>query len=160
MNKPKKTEIAAKLEEWARNERKRLRIEADRDLALEPHVTALQKKLAPINEDAEEKLAPVLATKARLEKEITDAMQRGISVDGEVALPQVVTERAIVEVKTTTQRDMDAKAFFDAVKAGHRTSEFFGCLKVLIGKVEKYRSDLLKLAKEKRSHSIVIRLLS
>jgi hypothetical protein len=161
MTKPNKKEIAAQLEQWARNEKKRLKLEADRDVALESYVTEYQRKTASVVAPFDQQLAVITASQARLQTEISDAMKRGIDVNGEVALPQVATTKAIVEVKTTAKREVNPKEFFDAVPASDRNAGFFGCLSVMVGKLEKYRSDVLnKLASEKRSHQVVIRLLS
>lgn len=138
--KPRKSDIAAKLEEWAKNERKRLRAEADRDIALEPHVTKCQRAIGPINEEFDGKLAPLNQKKQSLEAEIISMMEAGIDREtGKVALPQVEIDKALVRVDVSDgNRVIDPEEFFKFTVPTNRTAKFWDCVTIPIGKASKF----------------------
>src|SRR5687767_1861193 len=116
MAKPNKKAIELLLEEWARNAIKRKRIIAERDREIQPLTEAYDKKCSPINAAAKEKLTPVDQRLADLSADITKQLMTGVSEDGSIALPQVVVENAIAEVKSNPgSREINPERFFDQV---------------------------------------------
>jgi hypothetical protein len=150
MKKPNKADIAAKLEEWVKNEKKRLRKEADRDLAIEPHTNRFQKATAPIQAEFDAELLPLNEKKNRLEAEIISALEVGIDREtGKVALPQVEIDKAIARVNVTDgNRVIEPTAFFDFTPPANRTEKFWGCVKIQIGNASKFLGSAIdRLAK-------------
>jgi hypothetical protein len=159
MTKPNKKAIAEKLDAWAKNERKRLRAEADRDLELEPHVTRFQKAVGPVNAAAEEKLRPLNEAKKQFEAEIMSMLEAGIDREtGTVALPQVEVERAIARVDSTEgNRVIDPKDFFDYTVAANRNDNFWDCVTIPIGKATKFLGSAIeRLAKKPTKFEVKI----
>jgi hypothetical protein len=146
MTKPNKKEIAAKLEAWAKNERKRLRTEADRDLELEPHVTRCQRAIAPINEEFDLKLSPLNETKRTLEAEIISLMEAGIDREKEtVALSEVDVARALVRVNVSDgSRFIDPEGFFKFTPPANRNAKFWECVTIPIGKASKFLGSAIE----------------
>jgi hypothetical protein len=138
--KPKKTEIAAKLEAWVKNEKKRLKLEAQHDVDIEPHVTRYQRAIGPITEERDRKLAPLLEFKKTSEAEIISLMEAGIDREtGKVALPQVEVDGAVVRVNVSEgSRVIDAEEFFQFTVPANRNAKFWECVTIPIGKASKF----------------------
>lgn len=161
MTKPNKTQIAAKLEEWAKNERKRLRIEADRDLAIEPHTNRFQKAVGPINEEADAKAAPFIEKNKHLAAEIASAMESGIDREtGKVALPQVDIDKAVVRVDVSDgNRVIDPEEFFKFTVPANRNDKFWACVTIPIGKATKFLGAAIdRLADKPKKFEVKIAL--
>jgi len=132
--KPNKTEITERLTEWAKLERKRLRIEAKRDEDLDPHVTNFQNATESINSTAKLQLDEISAKQATLAKDIETALLAGVDhKTGVIALPQVALEggKALAEVeKKEGARVVDPEKYFLHTPAAKRTKGFWAAVKI------------------------------
>lgn len=161
MKKPNKAEIAEKLEEWAANEKKRLKIEAQHDIDIEPHVTRYQRAVGPITEERDRKLAPIAEKKKHLEAEIMSALEAGIDREtGKIALPQVEADRAVARVAASEgNRVIDPKDFFEFTHAPNRNERFWDCVTIPIGKATKFLGTAIdRLAKKPTKFEVKIAL--
>jgi hypothetical protein len=97
---------------------------------------------------------------AELEQEITRRFLNEISDTNSSSFTRVDTATAVAEVITRTERELDAKTFFDNVPPSQRNSAFWSCLKTLIGQAEKFlgATRLNQLAHAKHRHSVSIRV--
>lgn len=140
MTKPNKKTIAEKLEAWVRNEKKRLNLEGQYDLDIEPYVTRYQRAIGPITEERDLKVAPLNETKKQLEAEIISMLEAGIDREtGKVALPQVEIERAIARVAVSEgNRFIAPEEFFKFTREPNRNERFWGCVTIPIGKATKF----------------------
>lgn len=95
---------------------------------------------------------------SELEAAITAAMKAGIKEDGHVAFTRIDCATAVAEVITRTEREIDAKAFFDAVPPSERGAAFYACVKTLVGKAEQLlgAERLKMLAHARHNYSISI----
>lgn len=153
--------VEAALAEWERLKVRSQRIEADRQAELLAEQKKLQKACEPINEAAQEKLAPLQKKMKALEATIEAELKAGISPDGNtVAVAQVDVGGAVAEVKDSGKRYIEPQEFLKAVAPADRTSEFYGCLEVYVTKAAKFLPELVmnKLTKLNHKHAVVIRL--
>jgi hypothetical protein len=152
--------IARALRRWATLRAERERIEAERDQTIEPIRARFERQIAPAVARAEEQLTPLRDELSKLEKEITEAMKANI-VGGEVRLPRVSTSVAVAEVVTRSEREIDAREFFESVPVAKRGDAFYSCLKIQIGKAEKFLGErITDLAHFKRTHTITVRAVA
>lgn len=160
MAKPSKKTLEPLVDEWARNEVKRVRIIAQRDREIQPLTEAYEKKCSPINATAKEKLDPIDARLNELSAEISKQLMAGVGEDGSIALAQVATDAAIAEVKTTPgAREINPERFFDQVVAAKRDSRFWACVKIHVGKAEKLMGDVINsIAKKPTATRVEIKL--
>jgi hypothetical protein len=123
----------------------------------------------PIREKADNQIAKVIAPfteqfneahadMTRLAFEIETELKKGF--DGEnYAITKVQGDGAFVEVKTTEFREISAEDWLKAIPKSDQSGGFFDTLKVMIGKAEKFHSDVVnRLTTMKRSHSISIKV--
>jgi molecular chaperone GrpE (heat shock protein) len=124
---------------------KEIREKADKQIA---------KAIAPFSDDFNNAHADM----TRFAFEIETEMQKGF--DGEnFAVTKVEFGNVFVEVKTTESREVSVETWLKEVPKGEQNGKFFETLKVMIGKAEKLRSDLVnKFATLKRSHTISIKV--
>lgn len=134
---------------------KAMKIAAQCAADTQPFKETFEKKCKPFIEEANQKLQPLNERLALLSAEIEKEFRKGIDEDaGSIALAQVLVGKsnlsAIAEIlKEDGDRVIDAQKFFDSVKAVDRTAGFWGCLKVQIGKAEKFLGDKInELAKK------------
>jgi hypothetical protein len=150
--------IAKGLKQWAQLRSKKERIEADRDQKLEPIRTRFEQRCAPINSAANEELEPIALQMAQLEQQISVAFLHEIEELGNTNFRYVDTATAVAEVVARTERELDAKTFFESVPPQKRNEAFWSCLKTLIGKAEKFlgaiRLNELAHAQERLTVSI------
>ncbi len=98
---------------------------------------------------------------AALELQIQLTMSKGFAPNqSSVVVQTVETESAIAEVKDEGCRQIDPEEFFKAIPAKDRKHPFWGCLKVGIGKAEKYLPKALmeKLAIREPKLTVKVRL--
>ncbi len=134
-----RTTVAPALEEWQR----------------------LAKRVKAEEEACDAKTKKDRDRMATLELEIQQTMKRGIAPDGKkIAVQTIESEAAIAEVKDEGCREIKPEEFLDAVPARDRTEQFWDCLKVAIGKTEKYLPKALmeKLATREPKLNVKIRL--
>lgn len=155
MPKPSKTAIELSLTEWLSLKIKAMKIATECATNTEPFKQTFEKKCKPFVEIANQKLQPINERLALLSAEIEKEFRKGVDEDaGSIALAQVLVGKgnlsAIAEIlKEDGDRVIDAQKFFDAVKAMERTPGFWACLKVQIGKAEKFLGDKInELAKK------------
>ncbi len=157
MAKPSKAAIELSLTEWLTQKVKAMRIQSRCTADIQPFKDTFEKKCKPFLEDANEKLKPINERLALLSAEIEKELRKGVDEDaGTVVLSQVLVGlskanlSAIAEItKEEGDRIIDAQKFFDSVKAIDRDAGFWDCLKVQIGKAEKFLGDKInKLAKK------------
>lgn len=151
--------IAAALKQWSVLRAKKGRIEAERDQAIEPHRMRFEQKCAPHIDRANQKLAPVEQQIQGLEDEIAALFMAALQAGSPVEFTRIDVTTAVAEVITRTEREIDARTFFEGVPPSRRNSAFWCCLKTLIGKAEKFlgADRLNELAHTKRTHQISIR---
>jgi len=153
--KPTQKSIATALLQWSKLQAKRERIEAERDQIIAPIRTRFEQRCAPIHNRANLKLEPLQQQISQLETDITAAMMAGISENGDIKINRVSIATSIVEVATRSEREIDAKAFFDAVPESQRSAAFWSCFKTLVAKAEKFLGSRINdLAHAKRSHKV------
>lgn len=159
MRRATEREIARLLKQWSGLRAKQVRIEAERDQSIEPIKRRFEQRCVPIHAKANAKLEPILQQVQVLESQITEAMKAGISEEGQIAFTRIDTATAVAEVVPRTERELDAKTFFDAVPAAQRTGPFYSCLKTLIGKAEKFlgADRVNALAHAKRTYQVSIK---
>jgi hypothetical protein len=158
MRRSTEKQIAGALKQWSKLRARKERIEAERDQTINPIRTRFEQRCAPIHLRAQAKLDPVEQQMKQFEDEITSLMSAGISEDGQIAFTRVDTATAVAEVVTRTEREIDAKTFFENVPVSQRSTAFWSCLKTLIGKAEKFlgADRVNELAHAKRNHIISI----
>ena len=150
--------ITKALRRWKKLREERARIEAGRDQQLATLRTRFEQRCAPILASAAEELAPIQSEITTLEEQITAAMKAGILQNGDVKINRVSIATAVVEVVTTSEREIDTRKFFDAVPPSERGDAFWSCLKTYVGKAEKFLGERVnEFAHAKRRHSVVIR---
>jgi hypothetical protein len=158
MRRKTEKEIARRLKQWSKLRAEKGRIEAGRDHKLTPIKTRFEQRCAPIISATNEKLEPVARQMAELEKEISDAFLTAIE-EGSTSFRNIDTATAVAEVVTRTERELDAKTFFENVPASQRSLAFWSCLKTLIGQAEKFlgKIRLDELAHAKQRHTVSIK---
>ncbi len=162
--KPKKSEIAERLSEWARLQNKRLRIEAKRDTDLDPHVTRFERATASINARAKLQLDELNPQIEAVAKEIETAMLAGVDQKtGLIALPQVSLEggKAIAEVKKKEgARVIDPEKFFVQTPAAKRTKEFWAAVTIGIAKAKEFFGEvaLNRIAEKPTTYKVELKL--
>lgn len=167
-SRPNKAAISAALEEWARLTAKVAKIESDRDAQLSPITTRYENQCAPIRNAATEKLNPLIERRAQLAAEINKQLELGIDREKSIVLlPQVSVEAQLSARKTVVavaevqvgegNREIDPQKLFDQVPPAKRDAGFWQCLKVQIGKAEKYLGAAIDtLAKKPKTYNIKI----
>lgn len=167
---PNKAAIETALDEWTRLTVKALRITVQRDADLKPLRERFDKQCAPILNEATAKLQPLSERRTQLAAEIEKQLKLGIDVDKEtVALPQVTVDaqvnstRSVVGIAEVQIGDGDRtiapEKFFDQTPAAKRDNKFWECLKVQIGKAEKYLGNAIDaLAKKPKTFKVVLRI--
>jgi hypothetical protein len=155
MPKPSKIAIELSLTEWLSLKMKAMKISAQCAADTQPFKETFEKKCKPFVEEANQKLQPINERLALLSSEIEKEFRKGVDEDaGSVALAQVLIGKgnlsAIAEIlKEDGDRVIDAQKFFEVVKQVDRTPSFWACLKVQIGKAEKFLGDKInELAKK------------
>jgi hypothetical protein len=159
--KPNRKAIEESLAAWEKNAAKARKIEAQRDADLAPLTAAYEKKCAAIHEAANEALRPLQARMGQFGAEISRQMNLGIDVDARtVALSQVVSGKAVAEVQTKEgNREIGPVKFFDHTPAAQRDARFWECVKIQIGKAEKFLGKTIDaLATRPWTASVVIKL--
>ncbi len=149
MARPSKKAVELALTEWFALNVKATRITAKRDAEIQPLKDSYEKKCAPILEEAKQKLSPLQERMKFLEKEITKTLESGIDKETEtVALSQVVVSSetspliAIAEVLVDEgDRSIDPQEFFKTTAPAKRDAKFWGCVKVLVQKAEKFLGE-------------------
>jgi hypothetical protein len=151
MPKPNKTFIKKKLDTLGKLRSKLARIDSDRDKKLAPITEAYNKKRAPIDAAANELRRPLEEQCKTLEAEITREFGLGIDIGARsCALYQVSGARMIAEVQTGEgPRDISPEKFFEQIPEAQRDSKFWGCVKILIGPVQKAYGSVVDLIAEK-----------
>jgi hypothetical protein len=107
------------------------------------------------------KTAKSRARMAELELQIQNTMKRGISDDGQtIRVQSVESTAAIAEVKDEGRREIKPQEFFETVAPRERTEQFWNCLKVVIGKTEKFLPKALMdtLARREPKLAVKVRL--
>lgn len=153
-----KTQITDALTELAvlRESEKKYQAKFDKQVA--PHEQIYFDSIKPFQEKFNAQVAPVRTRIAALEKEIEAKMLSTETADGGLKLMRVDTENLYVEATATARREVDAKAFFEAVEESNRNTQFWNCLSVLVGKTEKFLgSSIDAIASVKRSWKVTIR---
>lgn len=155
MPKPSKTAIELSLTEWLRLKMKAMKIGTKLAADIQPFKEAFERKSKSFIEQANTELRPINERMALLVAEIEKEMRKGVDEDaGTIALAQVLVGKgnlsAIAEIlKEDGDRVIDAHKFFDAVKPVDRSAGFWECLKVQIGKAEKFLGSRIdELAKK------------
>lgn len=159
MAKPSKKKISELLAQWKEAKESLAKSEAWRDGLIAPVKEQFDLAVAPFIQAADEQMKPVLAELKKIEAEITEQLELGINEDGSCQLPQVAIEGALAEVATSTQREIEPERFFAEVPDGSRDAGFWGCVKILIQKVEKKFGDKVDSWSHKKvTHRVNIRL--
>lgn len=162
--KPNKSEIAAKLAEWAKLQKKRLRIEAKRDEELDPHVTKFERATAAINANAKLQLDDLNPKIDVLAKEIEKALLAGVDeTSGVVALSQVSLEggKALAEVKAKEgPRSVDPEKYFEHTPHSKRNNIFWSAVKIAIAPAEAFlgKVTLNAMAEKPTTYKVELKL--
>jgi hypothetical protein len=155
-----KKSLAEKLNQWAKLAQRQKQIQERRDSDLQPFKEEYERSCASIVEAAEQKLLPIQQELTALASEIETALKAGAKPDGTVKIPQLVGDAAIATVKPTAVREIPAQDFLNAIPAPERTSEFWSCLKVLLGETTKVigANRVEALANKSYTYKVEIRL--
>jgi hypothetical protein len=131
---------------------------AQQEEATKPIRDKADKQIAKVIAPFTEKFNEAHADMTRLAFEIETELKKGF--DGEnYAVTKVESDGAFVEVKTTESREIAVKEWLKAIPKSEQSGKFYDTLKVMIGKAEKFHSDVVnRLATMKRSHSISIKV--
>lgn len=150
--------IAGLLKQWSKLRGRAERINAEREQKLAPIKARFEQRCAPINSAAEEKLGPIREEMIQLEKEVEHVFLTLVKEGDGFKFTRVDIATAVAEVVTRTEREIDAKTFFDNVPPSQRNNAFFSCFKTLVGKAEKFlgADRLNQLAHSKRHHAVKI----
>ncbi len=150
--------IAGLLKQWSKLRGRAERINAEREQKLAPIKARFEQRCAPINSAADEKLIPITQEMSRLEKEIENVFLNTVKEGESFAFTRVPIATAVAEVITRTEREIDAKTFFESVPASKRNAAFYSCLKTLVGKAEQFlgATRVNELAHAKRNHSVQV----
>lgn len=157
MAKSSKKQIAALLEE-AHSLVNRIRsIEAERDEQIAPYKAKYERAIKGVMDDAIKQTQPLNTRLSEIQGLIETSLRSGIGEDGSISIAQVVSDSgAEVLVTTQQQREIEPSAFFEAVAPNERGPKFYECLKVLIGKAEKFLPEarLQAIATVKRNFAV------
>ena len=144
MTKPKRSEIEELLLQRAKAVGEVEKIKTELDEAAAPLKEQFEKDFAPLQDAAAAKAAPHQAKVETLDREIETRLMAGIEEKtGVISLPQVlVTHKkvsTIAEVlKVPGDRQIDVSKFFNHVPPSQRGPAFLECLKVQMGKTDKF----------------------
>lgn len=149
-----------KLQRWAVLQGKITSLETQRIAALQPAREKFEKAAAKVDAEFGDEIADTRKIIAELDRDIRGEVQKGFDAKTEIfAKTKIETDDALVEVNTRETREIDAQEWIESIPKSQRSGQFFDTLKVLIGKAEDFRSDIVaKLSKPNRTHSISIRL--
>lgn len=152
--------VKEKLNEWAELSGEIDTLEAQRFEATRPIREKLEAKIAKAEAEFVLPVADARKKLAALEDEIKAELQKGFdAAANDYSAKKIETDDALVEINTSEQREISAADWLKEVPTSQRDSKFFGTLKVMIGKANDFRSDLVaKLATGKRTHSISFRV--
>ncbi|HEV7377760.1 MAG TPA: hypothetical protein VGN95_23795, partial [Pyrinomonadaceae bacterium] len=133
-------------------------IEAERDQKIAPIRTRFEQRCAPYISAANKKLEPLAQAMAGLEGEITELYLKEVADSNNTCFRHIDAATAVAEVVTRTERELDAKTFFESVPPSKRDSAFWSCLKTLIGQAEKFlgATRLNELVHAKTRHTVSI----
>lgn len=118
-------------DEWARVQSKIAKAERAKNDEIDPYLARFNEETEPIRSKHEKKINSLREQADELEQKVIGWLNRvgkPIALEGELA----VAENHIKE----GPRQIDPKAFFDLVKA--KGAEFWNCLKVEIGKADRF----------------------
>lgn len=118
-------------DKWAEIQAKIQRAERAKNDALAPYVERHNEELRPILETHDKKINSLRVQADELEEMVLGWLNRvgkPISLEGEKAVAEVHLKES--------SRQIDAKAFFDLVKA--KGAEFWGCVSIGIAKAERF----------------------
>lgn len=160
MAKPNKKLIREKLEEFTEKQGRLDSLRAQRDAALAPLRERYEKAAAKATREFDAQIADAEAEIAPVKSAILREIDKGFDKQANsYSVTKVESELAVVEVNSNSQREIAGEAWFAAVKPSERDSSFWETVKVMIGKADKFRSDLVKaLSTEKTTHSIEVKL--
>ncbi|HUF02812.1 MAG TPA: hypothetical protein VMM38_01410 [Aridibacter sp.] len=160
MARPVQKKIRELLDDYAKVSNTLADLSAKRDAA---NLPAKEKYEAAVKKHDKKFAARIDGAKSRkteLEAEIKAELQKGYDTkDDNYSLTKVETDAAAVEINTSEQREVSPEDWLREVPGPDQRADFWDTLKVMIGKAEKFRSDLVeKLADKKRSHNFSFRL--
>lgn len=159
MGRSNKNTVKQLLDEWAKLSAKARRIETERDRKLQPLREEYEKATEPITNEAAQKLQPLREQINEIETEITRLMKAMTGPDGEIPVSQVSTEGALAEITASHQREIEPEMFFQETPPAKRNPAFWSCVKIQIGKAEKFLGSRIdELAEIKRNFKVSIRL--
>lgn len=134
--------------------------EREREAQIAPHRQRYEKRIAPINATFDAQTAELRQQQAQAQARLEKLLLSALGDDDAPLIPQLTGELATARVETTTRREVDALAFYNAVPQSERTPAFWGCLTVAIGQADKFWGKLKvdALATLKRTHRVVVSL--
>lgn len=158
MVEPTQKSITKALRLWAKLRGQRAEVEAERDQLLAPIRARFEQDSAPILQRFDPQISTLSSQISELEAGITKAMLAGTDERGEVKITRVDVACAVVEIVTRPEREIDTKAFFEAVPPHERGDVFWMCLKTLVGKAEKFLGDRVnEYCHAKYRHTVSLR---
>jgi len=141
---------------WAELQAEQARIESRRERLIAPHRQAFDEATAPINSKFDKQLSPVREQSAQLEAQINEAVKYHFERDRTSGFYANEAEAVVI---TTSVREIDARVFYNNTPEDERSSAFWSCLKVQIGKAEKFLGDAInRLAEQKTTYKVSIRV--
>ncbi|MBK8810692.1 MAG: hypothetical protein IPN69_08165 [Acidobacteria bacterium] len=160
MAKPNKKLIREMLDLYTEAQGRVDSLKTQRDGALEPLKARYEKAAAKATRDYDSPIREAETAAAKLRSEIEAEIRKGFDAKANsYSVTKVDAELAFVEVKSTSQREVPAEQWLDAIKPNERETAFWETVKVQLGKAEKFRSDIVKkLAVKKTTHSIEVNL--
>ncbi len=159
MSRVTKPQIASLLADWASLRARQQRIEAAREKQIAEHRTAFEQACAPAHSEANRKLTPIQEQLNEIENQITTAMKASIDAAGKIGIPYVTVDNATAEVVSAAQREIKPEIFFEETPPEKRTAVFWECVKIQIGKAEKFLGSRIdELAALKRTYNVKISL--
>ncbi len=158
MPRPVQKKIRELLDDYARESANLDDLNSKRDEATRPAREKYEAAVAKVDKRFSNKIEGAKRRKGELEKEIKAELKKGYNAkEDSYALTRVESDSAYVEIKTSEQREIDSQEWDKKVPASAKSSEYWETVKVLIGRAEKFRSDIVKkIARTKRSHRVTV----
>ena len=130
-----KKHVKDKLEQWTKVQKQIAKAEKKANTRINPIIERHNEEMKPFLEEREHKVAPLKATAAELEKEITAMITVDRDTDGNPKPIMIDSVNAIATVeKKEGTRVVDVQKYFEAVKT--KGVDFWKSLKVTIKAAE------------------------
>lgn len=154
-----KKQIAELGQEWADLETERRAKEAVKSQELKPLTDRYDRACAPVIEKFATELSPITTRQKELLETIQKNLLAGVSPDGSIKIPLVEGDHFTAEVLKSTTRSVSPFRFIEATPKAKRTSAFWECIGVLIGKADKFmgKDEVDAIADKDTKHRVELK---